>query len=48
MTTGAELKQKFDNNWGSWRRFIAANPLTGFWTGVGVGALIVAFFVWVL
>lgn len=28
--------------WGMWRKFIAANPLTGFWSGTGLGAAIVA------
>lgn len=32
------LKLKFDAEWGAFRRFIAANPLTGFWTGVAAGA----------
>jgi hypothetical protein len=27
--------------WGLFRKFIAANPLTGFWIGVGGGAGIV-------
>ncbi len=34
---GTELKAKFDSEWGTFRKFIAANPLTGFWIGVGVG-----------
>lgn len=26
--------------WGRWRRFIARNPLTGFWCGVVIGAVL--------
>lgn len=37
--TGADLKIKFDEQWGEFRKFIAANPLTGFWAGVVSGAL---------
>lgn len=40
MTTGAELREKFDTKWGAFRRFIAANPLTGFWAGVGAGLVL--------
>lgn len=32
------VAQKFDEKWGSFRRFISENPLTGFWIGVGGGA----------
>lgn len=35
---GTQLRAKFDTEWGMFRRFIAANPLTGFWIGVGLGA----------
>lgn len=35
----SELKAKFDTQWGAFRRFIAANPLTGFWCGVAAGVL---------
>jgi hypothetical protein len=34
---GSDLKAKFDSEWGAFRKFIAAHPLTGFWVGVGVG-----------
>ena len=37
MTTGEQLKQKFDGQWGPFRQYIAANPLTGFWIGTGAG-----------
>jgi len=37
--TGAKLKEDFDLRWGRFRRFIAANPLTGFWIGVAAGAV---------
>ncbi len=39
---GTELRAKFDQEWGVFRRFIAANPLTGFWIGAMVGAGIIA------
>lgn len=35
-----ELKAKFDQEWGAFRKFIAAHPLTGFWLGVAAGAAI--------
>lgn len=35
--TGTELRDKFDREWGAFRRFIASHPLTGFWCGVGAG-----------
>lgn len=37
--TGADLKAKFDTEWGSFRKYIAAHPLTGFWSGVIGGVL---------
>lgn len=37
---GTQLKAKFDQEWGAFRKFIAANPLTGFWLGVAAGAVI--------
>lgn len=36
---GAELKEQFDTRWGAFRKFIAANPLTGFWCGVAAGVI---------
>lgn len=39
---GSELRAKFDQEWGLFRRFISSNPLTGFWIGVGFGSGIVA------
>lgn len=39
---GTELRAKFDAEWGMFRRFIASNPLTGFWVGVALGAGVVA------
>lgn len=38
---GADIKHLFDNKWGWFRKFIAANPLTGFWIGVASGSGIV-------
>lgn len=40
-TVGADIKAKFDNEWGSFRKFIAAHPLTGFWIGVVLGGALV-------
>lgn len=37
--TPAELKAKFESDWGAFRRFIASNPLTGFWLGVAGGVI---------
>lgn len=37
--TGADLKAKFETEWGVFRKFIAAHPLTGFWIGVVVGVV---------
>lgn len=34
---GAQLKDKFDYQWGKFRRFLSARPLTGFWIGVALG-----------
>lgn len=42
-----KLAAKFEIEWGGFRRFISANPLTGFWVGAGAGALFGAFLVWV-
>lgn len=36
---GTELKAKFETEWGTFRKWIAANPLTGFWVGVVVGVV---------
>lgn len=36
---GTELKAKFDSEWGAFRKYIAAHPLTGFWAGVVVGVI---------
>lgn len=30
---------KAQARWGAFRRFLAARPLSGFWTGVALGAL---------
>ena len=37
----AVAKKAAEQGWGWWRRFIAARPLTGFWGGVALGALLV-------
>lgn len=39
---GSELRAKFDQEWGAWRRFIASNPLTGSWITFAAGAAVVA------
>jgi hypothetical protein len=36
---GSELKDVFDLRWGGFRKFIAANPLSGFWYGVAAGVI---------
>jgi hypothetical protein len=38
--TGEELKAKFEQEWGAWRRFISANPLTGSWIAMAIGLVI--------
>lgn len=38
---GTDLKMKFDEQWGSFRKFISLHPLTGFWGGVLGGIIIV-------
>ena len=38
------IRLQFDAKWGAFRRFIAANPLTGFWCGVIFGAFVAALF----
>lgn len=40
MTTGSELRDKFDLKWGRWRKFIAANPLTGTWITLVIGLIV--------
>lgn len=40
VTDGQQLKDKFELRWGQFRRFIALHPLTGFWGGVCIGALL--------
>lgn len=32
------VKTKAANEWGGFRRWLSAHPLTGFWTGTGFGA----------
>lgn len=34
------VKAKAATEWGGFRRWLSANPLTGFWTGVVGGVLI--------
>lgn len=36
---GEELKAKFNSEWGVFRKWIAANPLSGFWVGVAAGVI---------
>lgn len=38
---GTQLRAKFDTEWGMFRKFIASNPLTGFWIGMVAGGMIV-------
>lgn len=39
MLTSQQVKEKIDSEWGTFRRWIARNPLTGFWTGNATGAI---------
>lgn len=41
-----QLKTLFDTKWGAFRKFIAANPLTGFWSGVIGGFILGGLLVW--
>lgn len=34
----SNIEQSASAKWGAFRKFIAANPLTGFWIGVALGA----------
>lgn len=43
-----QLKEDFEERWGGFRRFIAANPLTGFWAGVVLGIGVGAIVIWIL
>jgi hypothetical protein len=31
------VREKYEHEWGAFRRFIASRPLTGFWCGVAAG-----------
>ena len=33
----SDIGSKAQAEWGSFRKFIAAHPLTGFWVGVALG-----------
>lgn len=37
----AAAEQAAAAKWGMFRKFIASNPLTGFWIGTGFGAAII-------
>lgn len=37
----AMLKARFETEWGAFRRYIALNPLSGFWLGVALGGAVV-------
>jgi hypothetical protein len=37
-TQKAAAERAAAEKWGMWRKYIAANPLTGFWSGVALGA----------
>ena len=39
--TPEQIEQQAKAKWGWWRKFIAKNPLTGFWVGVGLGATVI-------
>lgn len=50
----ARIRAEFENvaakaeqDWGALRRFISAHPLTGFWLGGVLGAVVGCFAVWV-
>jgi len=36
--SNTDLSAQAKAGWGKFRKFIAANPLTGFWSGVVIGA----------
>lgn len=40
--TNTDLQDQASAKWGSFRKFIAKNPLSGFWIGVAFGAVVVA------
>lgn len=40
--SNVDLNAQAKAGWGKFRKWIASNPLTGFWTGIAGGALIVA------
>lgn len=51
----AQIELQFRNvqtkamiEWGAFRRFISAHPLTGFWVGALFGGCIGGFVVWVM
>lgn len=43
IITGADLAKKFDQEWGAFRKWLAAHPLTGFWCAIVAGALAATF-----
>lgn len=42
------VRDKYENEWGAFRRFIAAHPLTGFWCGVAAGFAMRTVLGWIL
>lgn len=42
------VRVKALTEWGAMRRFISANPLTGFWIGVVLGGAVGTFITWIL
>lgn len=38
----ANLNAEANKSWGLWRQFIAKNPLTGWYSGIALGAVIVS------
>ena len=41
------LGSKYTTDWGIFRRFIADNPLFGFWSGVALGLVVATGLSWV-
>ncbi len=40
--TNTDLQDQAAVKWSGFRKFIAKNPLSGFWIGVAFGAIVVA------
>jgi hypothetical protein len=45
MNKVTEIVNEADKNWGAFRKWLAANPLTGFWSGVA-GTVVIMSALW--